>query len=122
MTRSRFVDHRFADLVKEILSRKWIVQVELRPYQLAQVLGVSRTTVYCWETQMTGISREVAEANLGEPGVAGYFARRVLEIYDAIDQEKKKKPRTGVKVCHTGVKYLSNLRRYQWVDKWSQNV
>ena len=81
------VDYRFALVIEEILQRKWIVSVQLNASQVAEMLGVSRATLYQWKNRKCNISKKTAWQFKDAGGMQGYFARCVLNIHT--DNQRK---------------------------------
>lgn len=112
------VDPRFAELINTILSREWLVLIRPTQSLLAELLGVSRTTVWAWQSSKTNISFDMGERFDNRIGLLGFFADGVLEIHRDIaeqrlaDFEHKKIPRVDVPVVHINYGHLSNRRRF----------
>lgn len=82
------VDHRFAELIEDILNREWIVKTRLTQAQVARMLNVSRSTMYEWLNRKTNIAKSTAWPFRDHIGMQGYFARRVLEIHNENQMRK----------------------------------
>ena len=91
------VDFRYSLLIEEILSRKWIMSVQVNASQLAEILDVSRTTLSCWRNRKTGISIPAATRFEGRGGLQGFFSAEVLRIHDEIRNHKARRFEVWIK-------------------------
>lgn len=110
------VDPRFSELIDTILSREWLILIRPNQSMLAELIGVSRTTVCQWLSCKTNIDIKWGREHENKIGLLGFFADGVLEIHRDMQERKVSElhhdslPRVDVPVVHINYGHLSNIR------------
>lgn len=112
------VDPRFGELIDTIRRREWLILIRPNQSLLADLIGVSRTTVWAWEAHKTNIDIKWGREHENKIGLLGYFSDGVLEIHRDLQERKiaelhhESLPRIDVPIVHVNSwGKLSNRRR-----------